>query len=181
MMLAEIAGGRLLATKTNHQTSADVGMVRVTGKYAAQHLMLDPVVLQRATGRVRGGEDAIDVGPAFHSLGIKPLNHLVTYCRTAIHRGNQDDVVSCAHTTVGAVEPLKCSRQLLRWIGRCDRTEIVGNDVVVCQVVRMDVVTGLDRCGRNADGLAVLDDRFFHGDGRDGDFVSGRDVGSRRH
>ena len=49
VMFAQVAGGCLFTAESNDQAAADVGLIRVSRQNTAQHLVLDPVVLEGAS------------------------------------------------------------------------------------------------------------------------------------
>ena len=155
-MLRKVARRCLFTTKPNDQCAPYIAVSGITSQYLAKHLVLNAVIFQRTAGGVSCGKNSIDIGPLFHSFCIKAFNHLMADRCTAIHGGNDCDVVSSANSTIGSVESHEFTVKRSRRLWRGSIADVVRDNMMVDQVVAVDVRTDLDIFFRKSNGLSIF-------------------------
>jgi hypothetical protein len=177
---------RRLAAQPDHDHRGEVGMARIAGDGAAEHVHAVALARHAAAGLVGECDDAVDVGErreqALAGDRVRPerFGDIARRRRRAVHRGEHADIVARRDAPVAAHDALEGRRlvEILRRLGERG-VRVVAREIADLAIVGMHVRAGRDRGGGEADDLAIAQHRLVLGDGARRDLVPGRDVALR--
>ena len=172
------------AAQTHDEHARQVGVSRIAGQGAAQHVEVLAGRGHAAAAALGKGGHAIHIGKGCQPLGREVGGDALDHGGRAVDRGQDADEVARAHAAARSHKSLESGAQLL---GHVVHGPYVGTErgvaVVVHQleVVAVHIVARLQVACGDADHRVVLLDLLALGDAACRDLVAGRHLGARAH
>ena len=169
-----------LAAQAQHHHGGKIHVPRVTTKRTPQQRQR-LVLSHAAAALVRQRDHAIDIGKigqrivAGERILLEDIGDETRDVGTAIHRGEDADIVAGRDPSVRAADAVESRGQIeIRHRLDVDAERIVFGEIAHAAILGVDVLAGRDRRSGKADDLTVAPDRLADRDDADRDLVACR-------